>query len=378
MHIAVIGRGLIGSAAARHLAGQGVRVTLIGPDEPADKASHRGVFASHYDEGRITRRLESVPFWSVVSEASMARYAEIEAAGGVPVFTRTGGMMTGPADSVFMADVARVREACAIPSDRLDADGLAERFPFFRFEPGIIGFFEPGAGHISPRRLVAAQTAAAAAAGVTVLREEVAALSPGPKGFAISTPGSEVTADRVIVAAGGFTNALLPKPLPLSVYARTVAFFEVDGDEAARLAAMPTLVQQTRAGRDPYLLPPIRYPDGRLYLKIGGDPVDVTLPDAAAAKRWFRTEGSAEVGRTLTADIRALMPGLVIRAVTTASCVTTFTPWNRPVIDEIAPGFTVAAGGCGRGAKCSDELGRLAAMRCLGRAEPLLEETRLR
>lgn len=378
MHIAVIGRGLIGSAAARHLAGQGAEVTLVGPDEPADKTVHDGVFASHYDEGRITRRLESVPFWSAVSEAAMMRYGEIEAAAGMAFFTRTGAMMTGPADSAFMADVARVRDAFAIPSERLDPEGLAARFPFFRFEPGVIGFHEPGGGHISPRRLVVAQTAAAAAAGVTLRSEEVVALAPGPRGFAISTPGGTVTADRVIVAAGGFTNALLPRPLPLSVYARTVAFFEVNGDEAARLAAMPTLVQQTAQGRDPYLLPPIRYPDGRLYLKLGGDPVDVTLPDAEATKRWFRTKGSAEVGQVLADHIRALMPGLAIRAVTTASCVTTFTPWNRPVIDEIAPGFTVATAGCGRGAKCSDELGRLAAMRCLGRDEPLLAETRLR
>jgi len=58
MHIAVIGRGLIGSAAARHLAKAGHAVTLIGPDEPADRKAHRGVFASHYDEGRITRALD--------------------------------------------------------------------------------------------------------------------------------------------------------------------------------------------------------------------------------------------------------------------------------------------------------------------------------
>jgi sarcosine oxidase len=378
MHIAVIGRGLIGSATARHLAGQGMQVTLVGPDEPADKATHRGVFASHYDEGRITRRLESVPFWSAVSEASMARYARIEAAGGIPFFTRTGAMMTGPADSALMTAVAKVREDFAIPSDRLKGTELSERFPFFRFGPGVVGFHEPGGGHISPRRLVAAQTAAAAASGVAVLREEVAALAPGPKGFTVSTPAATITADRVILAAGGFTNALLPKPLPISVYARTVAFFEVDGDEAARLAAMPTLVQQTDRGREPYLLPPIRYPDGRIYLKLGGDPVDVPLPDADAAKRWFRTDGSAEVGQALTAHIRALMPDLAICAVTTARCVTTFTPWNRPLIDEIAPGLTVATAGCARGAKCSDELGRLAAMRSLGRDEPLLEETRLK
>ena len=55
MRIAIIGRGLIGSAAARHLAEAGHEVVLIGPGEPANYASHPGVFGSHYDEGRITR-----------------------------------------------------------------------------------------------------------------------------------------------------------------------------------------------------------------------------------------------------------------------------------------------------------------------------------
>ena len=70
MRYAVLGSGLIGSAAARHLATLGHDVTLIGPGEPADWGAHGGVFASHYDEGRITRGIEFTPFWAEVSRAS--------------------------------------------------------------------------------------------------------------------------------------------------------------------------------------------------------------------------------------------------------------------------------------------------------------------
>ena len=56
MHrIIVIGRGLVGSAAGRHLSALTDGVVVLGPDEPTDRAAHTGVFASHYDEGRITR-----------------------------------------------------------------------------------------------------------------------------------------------------------------------------------------------------------------------------------------------------------------------------------------------------------------------------------
>ena len=51
----VVGAGMMGAAAARHLSVQTDGVALIGPDEPADRKTHQGVFSSHYDEARITR-----------------------------------------------------------------------------------------------------------------------------------------------------------------------------------------------------------------------------------------------------------------------------------------------------------------------------------
>ena len=50
---AVIGAGLIGSAAAKYISETNPNTVLIGPSEPKDKGSHNGVFGSHYDEGRI-------------------------------------------------------------------------------------------------------------------------------------------------------------------------------------------------------------------------------------------------------------------------------------------------------------------------------------
>ena len=85
--IIVVGRGMIGSAAARHLAGLTDGVTLIGPDEPADYAAHDGVFASHYDEGRMTRISDPDPDWAVTSKRSVARYDEIAAESDISFFT---------------------------------------------------------------------------------------------------------------------------------------------------------------------------------------------------------------------------------------------------------------------------------------------------
>ena len=363
MTIAVIGRGLIGSAAARHLARAGHDVVLVGPSEPEDKRSHPGVFASHYDEGRITRALDPVPFWSRVSVASIARYRQIEADSGIAFFSEVGAMIAGPGDSAPIRNVDAVRTASAIACDRYEGAALAERFPYFDFPDGTVAWHEPsGAGHVSPRRLARAQGVAAERAGARIVDATATGITETSGGVRITTDGPGVTADRVLIAAGGFTNMLLTDPLPLTVYARTVALFEIDEAEAARLAGQPSLIYLGPGGEDPYLLPAICYPDGRIYLKLGGDPVDVPLQGDAEIRAWFRSGGAPQVAEYLTEQVRARMPGLAIRRVVTDACVTTFSDAYRPIMRALDDRVFVATAGNGRGAKCSDELGRLAAL----------------
>ena len=81
--VAVIGNGLIGAAATRYLSAAGLHVAGIGPGEPADWKKHAGVFASHYDQGRITRIIDPDPIWALLGKRSIAAYREIEAQSGV-------------------------------------------------------------------------------------------------------------------------------------------------------------------------------------------------------------------------------------------------------------------------------------------------------
>ncbi|WP_102107334.1 NAD(P)/FAD-dependent oxidoreductase [Oceaniglobus roseus] len=355
MRVGVVGRGLWGSAAARHLAKAGVDVTLIGPGEPADRNTHRGVFGSHYDEGRITRKNALKPFWVEVSMASIARYAEIEAESGIRFYTEAGAMMAGGAG--FMAPMDEGRRLFDVPCEMLDAEGLARKFPFFRFADGVTGAYEAtGAGHVSPRRLVAAQNAAAKKHGAKVLEATVTGLDESKGGVEVATDEGAHRFDRVLVAAGGWTDTVLGREKRLDVYARTVALFEVSEAEAQRLATMPSLVYE--APEDPYLLPPIRYPDGKLYVKLGGDPEDVPLDGPEAIGEWFRGGGNAEVRDHLEHMIRDLMPTLEIRSVSMSSCVTSWTHDRLPEVGHLSDRVAVCTGGNGAGAKCSDEMGR--------------------
>ena len=93
----IVGCGLLGAAAARHLAAMDEGVAVIGPQEPADKVRHEGVFASHYDEGRITRTIDRDPVWARLANRSIARYAEIERESGIDFFTEAGALLVMPA-----------------------------------------------------------------------------------------------------------------------------------------------------------------------------------------------------------------------------------------------------------------------------------------
>ena len=353
MKIAVVGAGLIGSAAARHLAKAGHDVTLIGPAEPADWALHPGPFASHYDEGRITRMNDRRPYFSRVSAASIRRYGEIETESGIPFFTECGALIAGGSD--YMASVEAARAGLGVVYDRLDHDALKMRFPFLSIPEGYSGDFEPrNAGHISPRNLVAAQQEAARRHGAVRIADEVVNV----EAHRVATASTTLDTDEVLVAAGGWTDALLGRKV-LSVYARTVAFHEICPAEADRLSTMPSLVMESPD--DIYILPPIRYPDGKLWLKLGGDPEDVELSDTPAIANWYRSGGDARIATYLTERICRIIPGLAFESRHMKPCVTTWSRDRLPEIQRLAPGLCVATAGNGSGAKCSDELGRMAA-----------------
>jgi len=222
--LAIIGRGLIGSAASRHAAkllrrgrsggGHAGKIVLIGPSEPdtaacadgcaAGSANHPKVYGAHYDEGRITRRTDPDPIWAELASRSVRRYGEIRedattrctakqatksmctttgttsATSSVPsdddaasldFFVECGHLAVGPENS---ETIQRRKQTAAsmgiVDCASLDENCLRDAFPYLHFPAGCVGLHEPReSGYISARRLVAAQTTAAQNMGVTVI-----------------------------------------------------------------------------------------------------------------------------------------------------------------------------------------------------------------
>jgi sarcosine oxidase len=363
VRVAVVGKGLVGSAAARHLAEAGEEVLLVGPDEPTEVQGHGGVFASHHDAGRITRVLDRDPVWAALARASLSRHGDLEAATGIRFHHR---------HPVCFADAAGGDLAAALGST---AEALGATVEGPQPSPALLSLpadartlTETGdAGWIAPRRLVQAQTLAALAAGARVLRTTVWALrDAGADGTRlVLDDGGQLVADRVLLCAGAFTEPVgLTEGLPLWTEGRTVLLARVEAPLAAPLAQLPCLLLDapTAALPDLYLMPPIPCPDGMPHVKIGTGSIHRRLDALDALQDWFRSPPVREDVERLRDALCGLVPALAGAELRTKQCAVTCTTSGRPLVDWVDAGrVAVACGGNGKGAKASDEIGRLGA-----------------
>jgi sarcosine oxidase len=363
----VVGRGMMGAAAARHLSAAGASVALVGRGEPADWKLHDGVFSSHYDSGRITRTIDTDADWARLAQRSIARYREIEAQSGIDFYREVGCLITGAAGGGFVGSVEAVAKRYGLDAPLLDAAQLKERFPWFALPETSVGVFEArGAGHIDPRKLVAAQVACMEKnGGVSILEDVVSVGDDGSAASVVLRSGGTVSAGRVLLATGAFSRApgLLTRPPALVVKARTVVLAELDGGEAQAYRDMPSWIDESTEPSDHfYFLPPVVYPDDRSYLKIGGDPTEVEIAEEPAIRDWFRGEGGPEAIAHLRRLLKKSLPAFEPVRLTSLACVTSYTVHGYPYAGFVE-GDRVAllAGGNGAAAKSSDEIGRIGA-----------------
>ena len=371
---AVVGKGLVGSAAARYLSESAERVAIIGPDEPADWHKHTGPFASHYDEGRITRVLDPDPIWALLAQRSIREYGAIERASGITFHHPVGTLRvaTGGNGEGGLAGIEAIGRRLQVEFDVLGPEKVPHACPQLSFPAGRVGLLERGgAGYINPRALIQAQLRLSATLGASTIRKTVTAIAPTRESVELYTDGGDrYRARKVLVANGAYVDQLLGEKFNLTLVGRTILLAEVSKAEAARLQGVPALIYKPKpyaTVESIYMVPPVPYPDGKHYVKIGGlhSPC-ITLASGAELQEWFsggvyQAEARAEV-EALTDVLLALVPTLKVTTYRWEPCVTSETADNRPLIQSVEPGrLFVAAGGCGASAKSSNEIGRLAA-----------------
>jgi sarcosine oxidase len=368
--LAIIGAGLFGSAAARHLSAVSDGVALIGPAEPQQPRTHQGVFASYYDASRLTRVIDPNLLWGTLAKRSIARYRDIERQSGINFFHNIGYMMVTPgglgADWFDLPAMREVATDLSIDIEDLDDDALQQRFPYLNFTPGSSAVLQQkDAGYFNPRLLVEAQQTIAVAQGATLVREEVVDLQKTGEQVEIGTrSGSTLRANRVLVATGAYTNAtkLLSHSLDTEIRAAMIMVSEVVPEK--HVAYPSTLYAKTDGAEDFWglLMPPITYPDGRSYIKtMDGYYGPAPLEGFAALGDWSRSNGHEDHHPVLQRALGEVFPSLDILSTQFKPCLITDTASHYPYIDMLDDRIGIVVGGNGKSAKSSDEIGRLAA-----------------
>ena len=108
-----------------------------------------------------------------------------------------------------------------------------------------------------------------------------------------------------------------------------------------------------------YILPAIKYPDNKYYIKIGGSNYYTNINSYNESIAWFKSNGNDEEIDAITDELNTIYPKEIFEKYITSTCITTWTRSGYPIIDEIEKNFFVSVGGNGSAAKSSDYIGKI-------------------
>ncbi|KAG8182835.1 hypothetical protein JTE90_000442 [Oedothorax gibbosus] len=369
--LCIVGAGMFGSAAARHASTDpSIKVCLVGPAEPTtpEERSRRSFFGAHYDEGRITRVLDAVPACQILAKHSIGRLRELEEVSGMSFYNPVGCIFMGGKNSNYMTEIDLAGRAEKVPLVYYhDENELRTKYPYLRMKNDECAILdENGAGYISPRKLVIAQKKVAKSQGCDVIENEVKEIISHSIHEVKTVSKGTIHAKKILIATGAFTGFIHVddlKPIALERLRRTVALLHISKEEAEKLRSMPSVIRHDERLVGAYILPPIKYPDGEYYIKFGpsGKLKNEEINSLEEMKEWYLLNGNEDLLKTHLKFVTELFPKIKLSNVETMSCACCYSLSGLPYIDKISPTVTVACAGNGKGAKFSDEVGRIAA-----------------
>lgn len=363
--IAIIGCGPIGSGAARHASRAGQRTCIIGPHEPA-RASHQ-VWSSHYDSGRLTHRSARNLQLALWANEALASYADIEHQSGIPFHVACGTLSISRDLRNFRYTAIRdeLETQLGFRYEDFTPTSLITRFPMLNPSLGMTGIYDGApSGYVDPRAMVRAQLTCAQQQGATLVCDIVTQLIPHDDHVVIQTQdGQTIHAAHAIVAAGAYSGlcGLLPTPVPHTIKTETVVLGEISATTAAELAGMPSMMVDCTSDvvSDAYLTPPICYPDGKWYIKLGSNSVhDVFVESLPQLQQWIRNDAMPAVHGAQVALLRELFPAIPFIGFKSVPCVITRSPSGVPQIIRSHARVTAVVGCNGALAKSGDVVGK--------------------
>jgi sarcosine oxidase len=359
--VAIIGLGVIGSAALAALARRGRRVVGIDRFAPAhDRGS------SHGTTRVIRLGYFEHPSYVPLVRAAYPLWRELEARSGRSLLTTTGIVEIGAPASDLVAGTLASSRLHGLPHDILDAGTLMKRFPAFRVPEDFVGVFQPDGGFLRAEPAVAALQELASRSGAELIwNEPVLAVEPHRDGVVVTTGHGEIRAGCAIVAAGPWQKLLLPQlPVRLRVTRQVLGWFE-PADHARRWFA---------AGRFPVFL--LENADGVFYgFPADADGVKVAkhhhLDEAVDPDRYDRAVSATDEA-VIRLALKAHLPDADGRLLAAQTCLYTMTPDGDFILDRLpeCPQIIVAAPCSGHGFKFAPVIAEiLADLAVMGRTD---------
>lgn len=328
----IVGAGVIGLATAWRAAGRGLTVTVLDP-EPASGAS-RVAAGMLTPVSELTYGEEPLLHLGIASRDRYPMFvAELEEASGHRTGYRRDGILEIAFDSddlAFLEDLRRFRHSLGVPTEALSGRECRRLEPILA--PSVRGgLLAPEDGSIDPRRLSAALLTAAERAGVRLERRHAAGLVV-ERDIAVGVrldDGTELRADRILLAAGAHSNDLDGLPDGAVPPVRPVK-----GQVIRLRTKVPFLGRSTRGvvrGSSIYLVP---RDDGEVVV------------GATQEEMGFDTTVTAGGLWQLLRDARELLPGITeLEFVEASAGLRPTSPDNAPVLGRSAlPGLFLAVG----------------------------------
>ncbi len=365
----VIGKGLVGTAAAKYLSSSKNKIALLGPDEPHDPGTAL-VFASHYDQGRIQRIIGLDEEWTKLNVTSAKQYQSIEKESGITFQNNDGCLYVNPkGPDKYIENAAQQAKKFGVSYASFETGKeIQSTFPEFSFPDSSKGLFEAGpSGSINPRLLLKAQTKLFQKNKGVAINEVAVKIKHEKNIFSITTNENKIYySHKVLLCPGAFINFfdLIERKLDLDLKSETIVLAELSNAEAGRLSKLPSLLYEieTDAFKNIYLVKPLKYPDGKFYLKMGCNlQGDIHFDKLAGIQDWFRKGNSDKHLPILKEALLQIMPSLRAKKFITGRCIVSYTRHKKEYIGKIKDGLIVACGGNGYSAMCSDAVGRIAA-----------------
>lgn len=363
MKIAVVGAGVFGAWAAHHLHSQGHAVTLVEAWGPAHSRSSSG------GESRLTRGAYGKDeIYTRMALDSLAEWKALNERYGLPIFVPAGVLFFFPSEEPYFRDTIAAHERLNLPTQVLGQRELAKRFPMMDFDGIAVGMFEPGFGALMARRGVLMLVDRFVRAGGTYMTGAVQ--TPNASDSRVTevrlSTGERIAADAFVFALGAWLPKIFPDVIGTRIRAtrQEIFFFAPPaGDPRFSPGVMPCWAD-FNGGDMLYGFPDIESRGVKFAHDIHGPEIDPDTQDRRPT----------QAGLDEVAAFRDQRFPLLKGAPLTEARVCQYeNSSNGDFLIDFHPqleNVLLVGGGSGHGFKHGPEVGRYAAARLMGSAEP--------